>query len=652
MVIAHASERPLQVSIDAHAPAQPIPAQDGADYLKSVPGFSVIRKGGTDGDPVLRGQAGSRLNILLDGQNIFGGCGNRMDPPTAYVFPAAYDRITVLKGPQTVLYGPGNSAGVVLFERDTKRFARPGVKLDSALTLGSFGRNDEALEVRAGVPDYSVQASATRSEEGNYEDGGGASVHSKYYRWSTNAALGWTPDDATLVELSAARSNGQAAYADRMMDGSRFARENLAWRGRKQNLSPVVQRIEGQIYYNYVDHVMDNFTLRPFIASAMMPGRSASNPDRKTYGGRATVELALADATKATVGVDLQNNRHSARSTSNETTDPFEVHFRMKDAAFENYGLFGEVTQSVSDKGRIVGGARVDRWRAEDDRATVAAGMSVVANPTANLTRTTTLDSGFLRYEQELGATRTSAYLGVGYVERFPDYWELISKESATTVSAFNTAPEKTTQGDTGLRFGHGAFTGSVSAFANTLSDFILIQSNFSKPSGMMGKRAATITRNVDASTWGGEATATYRFAAAWSLDGSLACVQGRNKTDSVPLAQMPPLEARLGLSYASRIWSVGGLARMVAAQRRFALNQGNIVGQDLGPTGGFTIFSLNAGWRPTAFVQVTAGVDNLFGKTYAEFISHGGSSVGGFTTTTRVNEPGRTAWVKVRVTY
>ena len=39
-----------------------------ADFtmLKSIPGFSVIRKGGTDGDPVFRGMSGSRLGILLD----------------------------------------------------------------------------------------------------------------------------------------------------------------------------------------------------------------------------------------------------------------------------------------------------------------------------------------------------------------------------------------------------------------------------------------------------------------------------------------------------------------------------------------------------------------------------------------------------------
>lgn len=42
----------LTVELDPKAPQQPIPASDGASFLKNVPGFSVVRKGGTDGDPV------------------------------------------------------------------------------------------------------------------------------------------------------------------------------------------------------------------------------------------------------------------------------------------------------------------------------------------------------------------------------------------------------------------------------------------------------------------------------------------------------------------------------------------------------------------------------------------------------------------------
>jgi len=64
---------PLKVVADPRQPRQPLPAHDGADFLKTIPGFNVIRKGGTDGDPVFRGMAASRLNIIADGQPVLGG---------------------------------------------------------------------------------------------------------------------------------------------------------------------------------------------------------------------------------------------------------------------------------------------------------------------------------------------------------------------------------------------------------------------------------------------------------------------------------------------------------------------------------------------------------------------------------------------------
>jgi len=48
----------------------------------------------------------------------------------------------------------------------------------------------------------------------------------------------------------------------------------------------------------------------------------------------------------------------------------------------------------------------------------------------------------------------------------------------------------------------------------------------------------------------------------------------------------------------------------------------------------------------------VSAGVDNLFNKTYAEHISRAGTMVTGYTQTTRVNEPGRNAWVKANFAF
>jgi len=649
-VTAAASARPLTVVTDPRAPRQPIPAHDGADYLKTIPGFSVIRKGGTDGDPVLRGMAGSRLGVLLDGEIVLGGCGNRMDPPTAYAFPEAYDRITVLKGPQTVLHGPGNSAGVVLFERDRDRYPQPGLGAFGSATFGSFGRNDQVAEVKTGNSKAYMQSSATRSAMSDYQDGGGQAVHSSYERWSANGAFGWTPDEATRVEVSGALSDGEAAYADRTMDGVKFFRENVGLRLERRHVSRIVQNLEGQAYYNYVDHVMDNYSLRPFTPSSTMPSPSVSNPDRRTVGGRVSAALQFSTASLATLGVDYQDNRHSIRKSTNQTSDPFEAKSRMSDAEFDNAGVYGELTQRMGAKNTIIAGARVDTWTGRDERKTIAIGMmgATAPNPTAGMRRDETLASGFARYERGFGPA-ASLYAGVGHVERAPDYWELVSKESETSVSAFDTLPERTTQLDAGVLYRQGPVSGSVAIFVNGISDFILIQSNFTKTAmGGTTPRKTTIARNIDSSAWGGEAAVTWAATERLKLDTSLVSVRGRNETDDLPLAQQPPFEARLGFAYAADRWSLGGLTRLVAAQTRYALNQGNIVGQDLGPTPSFAVVSLNGRLRLAGFADVSAGVDNLFDTTYAEFISHGGAGVPGFVTTTRVNEPGRILWVKL----
>lgn len=651
VVTAPQNPRPLTVSADPRAPAQPIPAHDGADVLKHIPGFSVIRKGGTDGDPVLRGLAGSRLGVQIDGESLYGGCGNRMDPPTAYVFPAAYDRITVIKGPQTVLHGPGNSAGLVLFERDRGRPDHAAASLYAAATAASFGRRDAVLDARADHPLAQARTTATFTRADDYRDGAGRVAHSAYERWSANATLAWTPDDRTVVEFSGARSDGEAAYADRAMDGVKFARTNHGLRLVRNQLSPVVLSAEARFYRNYVDHVMDNFSLRPFTASPTMPGRAVSNPDRLTTGGLVQLKLAPLGSLAVTAGFDLQRNEHSLRSTMNETTMPYAAKPRFLDAEFAQSGVFAEGTWTAAPGRRVVAGARFDRWKAQDHRETIALAMlGPTPNPSGGRTRRSDLGSGFARYEHDLGGKSAPAtfFVGLGRVQRFPDYWELIKNESAASVSAFGARPETTTQLDAGALYRRGGLELSVSLFAAEIADYLLVQSNTPKPAGATGVRRAVTTRNVDASTRGGEAALAWRFAEHWKADVSIACVRGANDSDARPLAQLPPLEGRLALAYATRDWSAGALCRLVAAQDRVAINQGNIVGQDIGASPGFAVASLHASRRLGRYWRLSAGADNLFDRTYAEHISRAGAMVSGFVQTARVNEPGRTAWLKL----
>ncbi|WP_462169756.1 TonB-dependent receptor plug domain-containing protein [Pseudoalteromonas xiamenensis] len=138
IVVIAPMQTPLTISTDPKLPRQPMPAQDGADLLSSIAGFSLVKKGAASGDPVFRGMAGSRLNIVTDAGSTLGGCGSRMDPPTAYITPQSFDTLTVIKGPQTVLYGPGNSAATVVFSRDNERMEKAGVSGFMNSVVGSL----------------------------------------------------------------------------------------------------------------------------------------------------------------------------------------------------------------------------------------------------------------------------------------------------------------------------------------------------------------------------------------------------------------------------------------------------------------------------------------------------------------------------------
>jgi iron complex outermembrane recepter protein len=652
VVTAPKSMEPLTVKTNPKKPRQPVPAHDGADYLKTIPGFSVIRKGGTDGDPVFRGMAGSRINVLMNGENIMGGCGGRMDPPTAYVFPAAYDSITVLKGPQSVVHGAGSSAATVMFDQINNR-AESGFHGDGALTVGSFGRRDEVLSGRVGGEKAYTRVDATSTQADDYKDGAGNAVRSKYKRWSGNAALGWTPDENTVLQVSVAKSDGQAAYADRAMDGTKFARENVGLKLDKKHISSLVDRIEAQVYYNYIDHVMDNFSLRPAGMSFMV-----NNPDRKTTGGRVATTLLLGEATKVTIGLDNQTNIHTLRTGASmgmgasaaAATAAYLNAVRAEDMRFKQTGVFGEVTQAQGEKNRVIAGLRVDFHEAHDSRPAIG----TTGSSTSGQTDKTTLKSYFGRYEMDREGNAGTSYVGLGHAERSPDYWERrmtsVSGSTALANSSFFVKPEKTTQLDIGSSWRAGEMTASVSAFYGKVTDYILMK--------WVNQQANTAqARNVNVTTMGGEADMSYRFSDALQTNVTLAYVHATNDTDSKPLAQQPPLELRLGANYDDKTFLFGALLRVVAAQNSYDVGSGNIVlnGMDYGRTGGFSVFSLNGGWHAAKSVLVTAGVDNVFNKQYNEALSRGfGGAVSGYTmpTNTRISEMGRNVWVKANFDF
>ncbi len=644
VVTAAAPLSPLQWVTDPRLPRQPVPASDGADYLKTVPGFSAIRNGGTNGDPVLRGMSGSRLNILTNDGNLMGACPSRMDNPLSYVAPETFDRLTVIKGPQSVRWGAGASAGTVRFERDTPRFSEPGMELQASALAGSNGRNDQVLDASFGSTPGYMRVNGNRSESGDYHDGNDEVVPSRWRKWNADAAIGWTPDADTVLELSAGTGDALARYAGRGMDGAKFERSSYGLRFERGNLPGAWDRLQANLYANTADHVMDNYTLRTPNPHGSMPMAMASNVERSTRGGRIASEWRWQDVA-VVAGIDAQDSRHRKRSGMRGM---WQQKAWTRDADFDSRGAFAELTLGEGKPVRWIGGLRIDHAEATDLRQ--SSGMMNMPNPTAGQTRSEDLGSGFLRYERDHGKDWTW-YAGIGHAERMPDYWELFSA-NAGPVGAANAfagvKPEKTTQLDVGAQFRGKRANAWVSAYAGYVQDYILFTYS---SGGMMG--SSTRAGNIDARIAGAEAGVEWRPLDAWKLGGTLAWAWGENRSDGGAMPQMPPLEARLSAAYERERWSAGALLRAVARQERVAEGAGNVVSRDLGPSAGFVTLALNAAYRINDHLRASAGIDNLFDRAYAEHLNLAGSADFGFPAEpVRINEPGRTLWLKLDYRY
>lgn len=654
VVVASKHDHATVQMIDPKTALQPLPAQDGADLLKAIPGMSVIRKGGSSGDPLLRGLGGSRLLISADDQFVLGGCPARMDPPTSYLFPASYDRVIVTKGPQSVSQGPGMIAGSVRFVRDEHRLQDATAKLDAGMTAASFGRIDGYVDATLGNQYGWLRANASHNESDDYKDGNGDTVHSAFKRDNQMLQAALTPTDNTLIAAQYERSRGKAKYADRSMDGSQFDRDAWSVKVRQQNLTDWLTEVQLEYGRSKIDHVMDNFSLREAPEmnmggmghggmsmgggmGGMMPMKpkrmyAVMNPARDIQNGKLSAKLELGN-TSSNIGLDWQQDDISSRPMvmgNNEAAArafdqaPFEWN-----QTYKRHGVYAETKWQINDDNSLSAGLRHDWTR-------VAFNPEKFAYTADKMNQSEGLNAGFVRFERRMGDT--TAYVGYGLAQRSPDYWERMKNHGEAL------SKETNHQIDTGVLYQNDTLSAALNVFASRINDFILVVDDGS---------LSAAARQINAQRYGFEAQADWRFAPQWTVGSSLAYTRGKNLSDGVALAQTPPLEWRTSLNWENERLSVGALWRVVASQERYTTGQGNIVGMDTGRTGGFGTLSLNAGWKIHKNATLQVGVDNVFNKTYAEAVNKSAYSMETQSIQNRrVNEPGRTIWARAQIRF
>jgi len=161
-----------------------------ADALREVPGLSVVQTGtpGQLTSVFTRGLPSEDTQILLDGIPInqgLSGAFNFADLTTDNI-----DRIEVVRGPQSTLYGPRALAGVI--QIFTKRGdGPPGITLSAE--GGSYDTFRETLESEGKVDQFDYSIGASRLDTDN------ARPNNQYRNTAAIADVGWSPNDELRI---------------------------------------------------------------------------------------------------------------------------------------------------------------------------------------------------------------------------------------------------------------------------------------------------------------------------------------------------------------------------------------------------------------------------------------------------------------------
>ncbi len=143
------------------------------DLLAKVPGVSATSFAPGSSRPVLRGQQGERVRVLVDGIGTSDVSNTSVDHATT-IEPITLERIEVLRGPAVLLYGSQAIGGAV--NVIDKRI--PTRVPDEAFHLDAFGGIDSATNLRTGAAslDVGLTSNLVFHVDGSYRKSGDAEI--------------------------------------------------------------------------------------------------------------------------------------------------------------------------------------------------------------------------------------------------------------------------------------------------------------------------------------------------------------------------------------------------------------------------------------------------------------------------------------------
>ena len=184
-------------SVIDHQDIQRSGARDVAELLRSLPGISVARSGGpgAQSSVFLRGGENDYVRVLIDGVPV-NDPGGAID--LSWLSVDDVDRIEVVRGPASVLYGTDAVTGVV--QIFTRRGNSPTA--EGEVSAGSYGRRVYRGSIATGTSRLNLTlGGATERSDGLLD------FNSEYSRDVLSAAVQALPSVRTRVEVTARAVN-------------------------------------------------------------------------------------------------------------------------------------------------------------------------------------------------------------------------------------------------------------------------------------------------------------------------------------------------------------------------------------------------------------------------------------------------------------
>lgn len=647
---------PAPVTVLDSSSIRELTPNSAADLLREAPGVDVVGTGPNQGRPSIRGQRGQRILLLQDGLRL----NNNRRQQDFGELPALVDvdqieRVEVVRGPSSVLYGSDAIGGVINLITRTPRSdgtTRVRGSLGYRFTgAGDQQRGDGSVTFTRRA--FAFTASGSLRNAGNYEVPGGSfgdltlpdgirledsgvrdrSLNLQASWRGTGRSSAWVRHDRYV-----ARDAGFGFVEPRIL-GDTSARIKLVypWQSVQKTSagvnfsslgSPIADRVDLSLYAQGNDRDFDSF-VDVYIPTgpgrtAVINSRSFNRTDVNSAGLRIEAAKVLSRAT-FTYGVDAVCDDATTKDSAWSRTTGFgpapivssNTRPSLPDADMSNLGAFVQGDWRLHDRFSLITGVRHHEVHAETRKTTGLPDST--AGLVANNRTTVYAVNGIYRVTDHLSAVAT---YGRGF--RAPNLIERYFSGPSTDGTAIQIAnpalePETSRNVDVGLRFNFKRVDAEYFYFRNNLRDGIL-----TRPTGrMIGRQAEYQNINVERlRTYGHEASLRIDLTRGFDLTSNYTKLETKNPdSPDIPVAgtYSSKLNAALGYRPSSgRYWAEGAVRHQ---GRQQDINLGE---SPIGPVlPSFTVVNLRGGLRVATIggrpQDLALAINNVGNALYAE---------------------------------